>query len=256
VSRREEKTVAENPYETQELLAQYLLFHFGSEANQLPHEGGPREALNYPVRCISECLDASRLPEGARALDLGCSVGRSTFELARHCREAIGIDYSQAFIDAANDMKEHGEVGFAIHEEGPSYRSLNASLPSDIDRSRVSFETGDACDLRDHLGAFDAVLMANLIDRLPEPTACLERLPGLCNPGAQLIITSPYTWMAEYTPEENWLCREGQDTLEGLKEHLEKDFTLQTVKDLPFLIREHRRKYQWSCAQASVWIRK
>lgn len=247
--------MSENIYESQELLAQYLLFHYGSEEDQLPHGAGPVDALNYPVRCITECLDASALPDRARGLDLGCSVGRSSFELARHCREVIGIDYSQAFIDAAKDIQEHGEVGFAVHEEGPTYRTLHAKLPEDIDRTRVSFETGDACDLRDHLSSFDVLLLANLIDRLPDPAACLDRLSGLCNPGAQLIITSPYTWMSDYTPEENWLCKEGEDSLAGLHQHLDKDFKLTQTKDLPFLIREHRRKYQWSLAQASIWVR-
>jgi hypothetical protein len=28
------------------------------------------------------------------------------------------------------------------------------------------------------------------------------------------------------------------------------------VKDLPFLIREHARKFQWSVAEATIWRRK
>ena len=32
--------------------------------------------------------------------------------------------------------------------------------------------------------------------------------------------------------------------------------TLRQTLDLPFLIREHRRKYQWSVAEASLWQRK
>jgi len=34
-----------------------------------------------------------------RALDLGCAVGRSSFELAREYQEVVGIDISQTFID-------------------------------------------------------------------------------------------------------------------------------------------------------------
>jgi hypothetical protein len=41
-----------------------------------------------------------------------------------------------------------------------------------------------------------------------------------------------------------------------LKQILGADFVFQTSKDLPFLIREHERKFQWSVAQASVWRRK
>jgi hypothetical protein len=41
-----------------------------------------------------------------------------------------------------------------------------------------------------------------------------------------------------------------------LHRHLDKDFTLHERKDLPFLIREHARKFQWSVAEATIWIRK
>jgi hypothetical protein len=36
---------------------------------------------------------------------------------------------------------------------------------------------------------------------------------------------------------------------------LEENFTLVDVRDLPFLIREHARKFQFSVAQASIWRR-
>ena len=248
--------MSDNIYESQDLLAQYLLFHYGTDRDQLPYDAGPSEGLHYPKRCVTECLDAECLPEAARALDLGCSVGRSTFELARECSEVIGVDFSAAFIEAANRIKEVGSVNFAIHEEGPAYRTVDAGVPPEIDRSRVSFETGDACALREDLGSFDVVLMANLVDRVQDPAACLAQLPGLCRPGAQLIITSPYTWLSNYTPEERWLCQEGAPTLDGLKRHLDPCFELKSTHDMPFLIREHRRKFQWSVAQASVWMRK
>ena len=104
------------------------------------------------------------------------------------------------------------------------------------------------------------VLMANLIDRLREPVRCLERLPDLLKPGGLLVVTSPYTWMQEYTARQNWLggvevTGKPRETLDGLRSHLEPSFQLESTRDLPFLIREHARKYQWSVAQASVWRR-
>jgi 2-polyprenyl-3-methyl-5-hydroxy-6-metoxy-1,4-benzoquinol methylase len=133
-------------------------------------------------------------------------------------------------------------------------------VPAEIDRKRVTFETGDAEDLPPGLGSFDVVLMGNLIDRLREPRRCLRQLPGLIKPNGQLILTSPYTWLTEFTPRENWLggfARKCQPvkTFETLKEILEPDFRLILRKDLPFLIREHARKFQWGVAEATVWVR-
>lgn len=37
---------------------------------------------------------------------------------------------------------------------------------------------------------------------------------------------------------------------------MSKDFDLVAREDIPFLIREHVRKYQWGCSNAMVWRRK
>ena len=101
-----------NPYETDKLLHEYLLFHYGTPTEVLPWPTGPHDALDYAVRCVSECVDLALLPPGARALDVGCAVGRSSFELARHCGEVIGIDYSKRFIEAAATLAAQGSLPY------------------------------------------------------------------------------------------------------------------------------------------------
>ncbi len=246
-------------YDSEKALSEYLLFHYGRPEEVLPHEFGPTTALDYPVRCVRHNLALEKIPSESRALDLGCAVGRSTFELASLCREAIGIDFSQSFIDAANQLKESGEMAYSYLEEGEVRKETMAVVPSDIDRSRAHFEQGDAMDLRDHLGAFDIVLAANLLCRLTHPQRLLERMPGLVNPGGTLILCTPCTWLEEFTARENWLggLNGGpKSTLDGLKDFLDKDFDLSGTRDMPFLIREHVRKYQWSVALASIWRRR
>ena len=250
-----------NIYETDQILAEYLLFHYGEAAEVLPYSFGPRDGLGYAERCVSECLDVSRLPPGARALDLGCAVGRSSFELARHCAAVMGIDYSERFIEAAQKLRERGELAYRRRDEGELATPLTARVPPEIDRSRVAFETGDATALRADIGAFDVVLMANLIDRLTEPRRCLARLPDLVKPGGQLIVTSPYTWLEAFTPHEHWLggresAGKPMTTSAGLEEALSPGFDFLARKNLPFLIREHARKFQWSVAEATLWRRK
>lgn len=248
-----------NIYETDKLLSEYLLFHYGTRDEIAPPAGG-EHALDYAVRCVTECLDLALVPEGARALDLGCAVGRSTFELARYCASAIGIDYSHRFIEAAETIRKANELAYSRTDEGALATPLAARRPAAIQPERVSFEVGDAMNLREDLGSFDVVLAANLIDRLTKPAVFLDRLPSLVRPGGQLVLTSPYTWLEEFTPRENWLGGFNRDgmrvaTLAGLRLALEENFTLVDVRDLPFLIREHARKFQFSVAQASIWRR-
>lgn len=248
-------------YETERALSEYLLFHYGPDDLALPWSFGPSHGLNYPARCVSECLLLERLPSTARALDLGCAVGRSSFELARHCATVVGIDYSQRFVGVAQRLQRDGAIAFSCVEEGELTVPATATVPPEIARGRVAFERGDAQALREDLGTFDVVLMANLVDRLADPGRCLAQLPALVNPAGQLIITTPCTWLDAYTPRAHWLGgfeREGQAvrTRDMLQRILGPHFALARSLDLPFLIREHARKFQWSVAMATVWLRR
>jgi putative 4-mercaptohistidine N1-methyltranferase len=206
-------------------------------------------------------VDRARLPHRARALDLGCSVGGASFELARICPEVMGVDYSDRFITIANHLRKNGSFLFGCVDEGDLTHPCQAIVPAEIDRARATFERGDAMNLRRDIGQFDVALLANLIDRLIDPRRCLGRMPEIVRSGGQLIIASPCTWMTEYTPRENWLggfehAGRRVRTLETLKELLSPDFAFISAKDLPFLIREHSRKFQLCISQASLWVRK
>src|SRR4030095_293185 len=93
-------------YETDRAVAEYLLFHYGAGRDVMPHRDGPAAALEFPVRCVTECLSPAAWH--GRAPDPGCAVGRSTFELARHCMQVVGVDFSARFIAAANRLRAEG----------------------------------------------------------------------------------------------------------------------------------------------------
>lgn len=241
-------------YETDAALAQYLLFHYGTPEQICPLLPEARGACGFPVRCVTEPLERLHLEKAARALDLGCAVGRSSFELARTFDEVVGIDFSARFIEAAQTMQRDGAMNIRAAREGVAIDEFYLELPLDLPRERVAFRQGNACDLPAELGSFDLVLMANLIDRLPDPARCLARLPALVSPGGWLVITSPYTWLEDYTPRGKWLDQ-GQGTLTALRAHLRPAFTLAHTFDLPMVIRDHHRKSQWTVTEASVWRR-
>ncbi len=240
-----------NPYETTRLLDEYLLFHYGSPAEVLPWPEGPRGALGFAERTVSELADFSRQP--ATALDLGCAVGRSSFELAQRGLDVLGIDFSQRFIDAATTLATGEPLAYQRLDEGSAATELVARAPAFAPPGQVRFETGDAMNLRPDLGAYDLVHAANLLCRLTDPERLIDRLPALVKPGGQLLLATPCTWLEDYTPRESW--PQGS-TFDWLKSRLSGDFQLELQKDLPFLIREHARKYQWSVALGTRWIRR
>jgi putative 4-mercaptohistidine N1-methyltranferase len=240
-----------SPYETREMLNRYLLMHWGSDADIAA--GAPEgialpQVVNLPLACAQL---VTRFASGrARALDLGCAVGRAAFELARDFAEVLGIDYSHEFIDAADALRRDGVCGYARKEQGDLEIPLTARVDPAIDRARLRFEQGDACALPPDLQAFDAVLLANVLCRLPDPAACLARMQELVAPGGVLVMTTPFSWLEQYTPRERWL-----NGVADVARHL-PGFALVHEEELPFLIREHRRKYEYIVTKATVWRRR
>ncbi len=248
-----------NDYESDLLLSEYLLLHYGTANDAMPHPFGPKDALDFPRRCVDELVPQHALPQGATALDLGCAVGRSTFELARHCDSVIGIDLSQRFIETASGLAQNGSIDFWYIEEGKLQTPCTFEIPAHCPRDRVSFQVGDAVALPDDLGQFDIVLMANLICRTPKPAECLRQGMARVKPGGLLILTTPYTWVETFTAPAEWLGGQGGDAArgwDGVSAILNPEFKLNARHDMPFCIREHSRKFQWSVADASVWKRR
>lgn len=236
-------------YETDRYVEEYLLFHYASPEDLLPWSGGPLAALDFPRRTVGYFSEG----RVARSLDVGCAVGRSTLELARTSDEVIGVDFSAAFIEAARAMASGGRIRCRRLEEGHVTSEVEIKQPSGLDARGVTYEVGDAMDLRPDLGVFDRVHAGNLVCRLPEPRRFLDRLRGLVVPGGELVLATPCTWLEEFTRRENW--PEGR-TLDWLKMALEGDFELAEVADEPFLIRETARKFQWTVSMVTRWVRR
>lgn len=239
-----------NLYETQKILNEYLLFHYGTNTELNPFDVIQESYLNFPQRTVLENIDCSKT--FSRALDLGCSVGRSAFELSSFCEEVLGIDYSKAFIQAAEKLRVDHSLKYEINVEAGKVLETVARIPDASRPENICFEVGDAMNLPNDIGRFDVIHAANLICRLPEPVKLLKNLPELLNDGGLLVITTPCTWLGEFTEPDNW---PKGSTLEWLKNNLSSKLLLKEVKDMPFVILEHHRKYQFSIAQASVWAK-
>jgi 5-histidylcysteine sulfoxide synthase/putative 4-mercaptohistidine N1-methyltranferase len=244
-----------NTYETDTLVSQYLEFHYGEDYFSVP---------NFPKACISATMAAIGDGPRGRALDLGCAVGRSTFEFGRYFDHVDGIDFSARFIQSAFQLKENGQVRYTIPTEGNlvdyQEKTLKELDLADLS-SQIEFSQGDATNLKPQFTGYDLIFAGNLIDRLYQPKLFLDRIKDRINDNGWLVFTSPYTWLEEYTNVEHWLGGikvngENFTTLDGLQAAIGEHFILRHQEDVPFVIRETRRKYQHSIAEMSVWQKK
>lgn len=223
-----------NAYETAALAEQYLDLHFAlpDPSHRLAFAGG------FPKRC-AELVIKHSAGQGA-ALDVGCAVGGSTFALTEHFANVVGVDFSQSFVDLANQIKQTGKVKGAAACPG---------VPA-----RAEFVKGDACALQLDGRQFDAVLAANLLCRLPRPEAFLNQLPQLVKRGGVVALVSPYSWLDEYTPDRSqWLGEVGNSQAEVVGKMLQLGFSLLEASDMPLLIKEHPRKFQYIVSNALVF---
>jgi len=240
-------------YETDNLVAQYCDFHFG------PDKFGVE---NFPKKMVQICKEAIGRQARGRALDIGCAVGRSSFELARIFDSVSAIDFSARFIRIAFQLQEKGVIHYQLPEEGEivSFHEKRLSeIGLDDVAEKVEFVQGDAHNLKPRFSGYDLVLAANLIDRLYDPARFLSTIHERINPGGLLIIASPYTWLEEFTKKENWIGgirRAGEPftSLEGLQELLSPNFTRRgEPRDVEFVIRETARKHQHTLSQVTIW---
>ncbi len=131
-------------------------------------------------------------------------------------------------------------------------------MPQDIDRTRVTFLQGDACHLSPSLGKFDLIIASNLLDRLTNPKKFLQEIPSFLAPGGLLIISSPYCWREEYTSKEAWLSttsnyKTSADACKALLQRSVPELTLIHEENVPFLLREHARKFELGISHLHIW---
>ena len=77
-------------------------------------------------------------------------------------------------------------------------------------------------------------------------------------------MISPYSWLSEYTSVDKWfggvVGANGRpiDSFEDLQNFIASncpELVLEHQEEVPFLIREHERKYQYGVSHCSIWRR-
>lgn len=243
-------------YESDEIVAQYCEFHYGQEYLGVQ---------NFPKK-MAEIAKKYSTASTKKVLDIGCSVGRGSFELKKYFPSVTGIDFSARFIKVAIDLKEKKHINYKQKIEGDITKNKTISLKSlgleEIDIDGLEFWQGDACNLKPTIHSYDMILAINLLDRLYDSRKFLQDIKDRLNKDGILIVTSPFTWDEEYVAHEDWIGGKieneiplySQDILNNIL--LENFTVLEKPFEIEFVIQEHCRKYQHTFTLCSVWKKK
>jgi SAM-dependent methyltransferase len=183
-------------------LSSYAWDHYGDFD---PHEPPAEPRPGSVVRVLERGLAAAGALGTGPVLDAGCSVGRSTFELARRTGGLVlGVDVNFSMLRLAADVLRRGVVRYPRRRVGLVYDRREFAVPFE-DRENVDFWACDATALPFADGTFTAAAALNVLDCVASPLELLGALGRVLRPGAPLVLCTPYDWSGGVTPPEAWV---------------------------------------------------
>lgn len=111
---------------------------------------------------------------GARVLDIGCGLGRHSFEVMRRGGHAVALDLSDT------DLKDVRSTFHAMREEGHA-----------PPHSRGDAVNGDALHLPFEDGTFDHVIASEVLEHIPDDEEAMAEVARVCKPGGTIAVTVP-----------------------------------------------------------------
>jgi SAM-dependent methyltransferase/uncharacterized protein YbaR (Trm112 family) len=182
-------------------LASYAHSHYGDRTEPQDPDGG---SILAPFRRGLSLLEGT-VPEGPM-LDLGCAVGRATFELAAEGDHLVlGVDVNITMLRLARSL-----LTGAAAVEVPRRRigvvydraRLAGGLPG---AARVDFWCCDALALPFAPGGFGLAVALNLLDCVGDPRRLLGEIEGTLREGGAAVLATPYDWSPNATSPIGWI---------------------------------------------------
>jgi SAM-dependent methyltransferase len=235
-------------YDDQSLLGCFLDNHYG--------EFEPGYEPQYPwadYRPYWNSVITAAKPKNEESydlsIDLGCSVGRYTFELARMSRFVVGLDLRFKSILAAAQFQRQGGVVYNRRRRALLFEEVKTDFEPP---QNVLFIAGNAIEPPFLKESFDLLAGLNLLDNIKMPRIILGQINALLRNGGILILGSPYDWRLDICKITEWLESEMMSAPEMVRGILEGkvlpeyslDYTIESETDIIWPLKNHDR--YWS----------
>jgi SAM-dependent methyltransferase len=157
------------------------------------------------VRCLRACLERVSEPAQATILDIGCSVGRSCFELAQTTDQLVlGIDVDLSALRMARSVLQRRRVSYPRRRIGIVYdrRDFAVNFPG---MERVDFWACSGLSLPFRASSFGMITALRVLDAVTSPLALLNTISRALIEHAHACLATAYDWSAAVTPVEGWI---------------------------------------------------
>jgi SAM-dependent methyltransferase/uncharacterized protein YbaR (Trm112 family) len=224
-------------------LSMYCWDHYGDKAPE--GEFGHLSEKTVPgslVNCLNAGMTLLKDKPGAPMIDIGCAVGRCTFELAANNPGLIlGIDLNFSLLRIAQHILRENHVTFPLRRSGVVYDRHQYGVEFE-NKECVDFWACDALAPPFESGSFYFANCLNVFDAVSAPRKLLVAIRNILKTGGKAILATPYDWTPP-TPMQNWVGGHSQLGPEGgapeplVRQMLSPQENPQAVKDL-FLVGE------------------
>ena len=157
------------------------------------------------VRFLSKGLSLSPGMLQTPAIDIGCSIGRSCFELAKTgSGPVLGVDMNFPMLKIAQKILRSGHVSYPRRRTGIVYdrREFDVNFEH---TNQVDFWCCDGMNLPFKDASFALVTGLNVIDSVASPVQLLHEIRRVLKDQGQTLLATPYDWSQAVTPLESWI---------------------------------------------------
>ena len=256
-------SVKVNVYETDTKVCQQLQSHYTN--NHYGFDNYSQTLSELVIDSVDKFLKSNnKKVELNRCLDLGCSVGRASFELANTFKHVDGVDFSARYIQHGVQLQKGDLVRYTVKNEGDivDFKELSLiSFPDLVNTRNINFSQGDAANLKDKFANYDVVLAQHVIEQSYDPALFLSKVDKLVNKEGLLIIASDYKFDEDITLKNKWIGGikvngENVTGFDGMSERLAPNFTLVSQHNIPRVLANMHREYVVSSMHVTVWQKK
>ncbi len=244
-------------YNSKNMLSSYLWSHYCDLLND------PDATRAYET--WSSCLRDA----GGTALDIGCSVGRLSFEMSLTHDRVIGIDTSISFIRKARQLLTEQKLDFDLIIEGWITENRAIEFNNGWQYGNVEFIVADAMALPFAASFFSTIASINILEKVPDPLKHFTEINRVMKEeDALFVFSDPFSWDESVSSPQSWLSgkQDGKfkgrgvenikNIMAGMDRIMDPPMTILDQQDVAWKIRKTQNLWEYINSQMIVSKRK